>query len=565
LSAESFTTPTNTPVLMPKLGQAMTEGTVLQWHRRDGERVEQGQLLLTIETDKATFDIEAPASGVVHILVPEGQEVRIGTVVGEIGDAAPTTHPISGSLPEAATLATVKALARSKKVLASPKAKQLAAERGIDLATVTASSADGVISAIDVEKVITANNAVLVAPAVDAVSRVVRERRPLTGIRKITARRTQEGWQTIPHIVQMVDVDATELLATRTQLKPEIPSLTLNDLILHASAQVMVEHPELNATVEGGTLVLYDGVDVGFAADTPRGLVVPVVRRADKLSVGDFAAESVRLIEAARNGRLGAADIGNASLTVSNLGMFGIRFGTPVINLGEPILVFVGAVEDRPAVDHGQIVIRPLMTLSIAYDHRVTDGVGAAAFTRKLKQRLESGEGFKTQSSTFKVENADSQSATRNPQPAIGAEFGATELSKREIHAVSDGSGYTVGVRSSGHSWSLDEPTSDGGTDAGPDPVSAFLGAILSCMTISFKAAARRRKITVERITGRVQANPQGHIKSIMMTLEVWSPDPEENVRAVLDVAKRGCYVSGVLKAEIEFTVGLQVHRAAAE
>ena len=565
MSAESFTTPTNTPVLMPKLGQAMTEGTVLQWHRRDGERVEQGQLLLTIETDKATFDIEAPASGVVHILVPEGQEVRIGTVIGEIGAAVPNTRTVPGSLPEAATLVTVKAPARSKKILASPKAKQLAAERGIDLATVTASSADGVISATDVGKVITANNAALVAPAVDAVSRVVRERRPLTGIRKITARRTQEGWQTIPHIVQMVDVDATELLATRTQLKPEISSLTLNDLILHASAQVMAEHPELNATVEGETLVLYDGVDVGFAADTPRGLVVPVVRRADKLSVADFAAESVRLIEAARNGRLGAADIGNASLTVSNLGMFGIRFGTPVINLGEPILVFVGAVEDRPAVDHGQIVIRPIMTLSIAYDHRVTDGVGAAAFTRKLKQRLESGEGFKTQSSTFKVENADSQSATRNPQPAIGEEFGSTELSKREIHAVSDGSGYTVRVRSSGHSWSLDEPISDGGTDAGPDPVSAFLGALLSCMTIAFKAAARRRKITIEHITGRVQANPQGHVKSIMMTLEVWSPDPEENVRAVLDVAKRGCYVSGVLKAEIEFTVGLQVHRAAAE
>jgi pyruvate dehydrogenase E2 component (dihydrolipoamide acetyltransferase) len=564
LSAESSTT-TNTPVLMPKLGQAMTEGTVLQWHRRDGERVEQGQLLLTIETDKATFDIEAPASGVVHILVPEGQEVRIGTVIGEIGDAAPNTRTVPGSLPEAATLVTVKAPARNKKVLASPKAKQLAAERGIDLATVTASSADGVISAADVEKVITANSAALVAPAVDAVSRVVRERRPLTGIRKITARRTQESWQTIPHIVQMVDVDATELLATRTRLKPQIPSLTLNDLILYASAQVMAEYPELNATVEGETLVLYDGVDVGFAVDTPRGLVVPVMRRADKLSVGDFAAESVRLIEAARNGRLGADDIGNASLTVSNLGMFGIRFGTPVINLGEPILVFVGAVEDRPVVDHGQIVIRPLMTLSIAYDHRVTDGVGAAAFTRQLKQRLESGEGFNVQRSTFNVENADSRPAIRDPQPATGAEFGATELSKREIHTISGGSGYTVGVRSSGHSWSLDEPTSDGGTDAGPDPVSAFLGALLSCMTISFKAAARRRKITVERITGRVQANPRGQVKSIMMTLEVWSPDLEENVRAVLDVAKRGCYVSGVLKAEIEFTVGLQVHRAAVE
>src|SRR5581483_5574590 len=363
---------------MPKLGQAMTDGTVQQWHKKDGERVEQGQLLLTIETDKATFDIEAPASGIIHIAVPEGQEVRVGAIIGEIGDAVPGARPVTVAPVAPAVTKEIKAPARGKKVLASPKAKQLASEHGIDLATVTASGADGIISANDVEKAIATKSAIPAVSAVDAAGRTVRERRPLTGIRKTTARRTQEGWQTIPHIVQMVDVDATVLLATRTQLKSEIPSLTLNDLILHASAQVMAEHPELNVTVEGETLVLYDGVDIGFAADTPRGLVVPVVRRTDKLTVKELAAESARLIEAARKGRLEASDIGDASLTVSNLGMFGIRFGTPVINPGEPILVFVGAVEDRPVVNHGQIVVRPMMTLSIAYDHRVTDGVGAA-------------------------------------------------------------------------------------------------------------------------------------------------------------------------------------------
>ena len=294
-------------------------------------------------------------------------------------------------------------------------------------------------------------------------------------------------------------------------------------------------------------------MDVGFAADTPRGLMVPVVRCADKLSVKEFATESVRLIEAARNGRLGPDDIGNASLTVSNLGMFGIRFGTPVINLGEPILVFVGAVEERPVVDHGQIVIRPIMTLSIAYDHRVTDGVGAAAFTRGLKERLESqaqSPESKVQSSESKVQEAKSQIPTPN-----------SKLEKRQLQAFAEGEGYQVNVQSHSHTWSLDEPTSDGGTDTGPDPVSAFLGALLSCMTISLKAAARRRKIIVDRITGRVQANPQGHVKNIAMTLEVWSPDPEENVRALLDLAKRGCYVSGVLKPEIELTVVLLVRR----
>jgi len=181
------------------------------------------------------------------------------------------------------------------------------------------------------------------------------------------------------------------LLAARAALRAEAPSLTLNDLILHAASRVMAQLPDLNGTVEEDTLVLYEGVDIGFAADTPRGLVVPVIRHADRLSVVELAAESQRLIEAARSGRLGPENIGGASLTVSNLGMFGIRAGTPVINLGEPVLVFVGAVEDRPVVVDGQIIVRPMLTLSIAYDHRVADGVAAARFTRGLKEGLEAG------------------------------------------------------------------------------------------------------------------------------------------------------------------------------
>jgi uncharacterized OsmC-like protein len=271
------------------------------------------------------------------------------------------------------------------------------------------------------------------------------------------------------------------------------------------------------------------------------------VRHADTLSVKEFAAESQRLIEAARTGRLAPENIGGASLTVSNLGMFGIRAGTPVINLGEPILVFIGAVEDRPVVVQGQVVIRPVLTLSIAYDHRVADGVAAAGFTRGLKERLESS----VQSLASEVQNT-------NPQPP--APNSQKELGKRELRLLSEGAGYAVRVQSHGHAWVLDEPTADGGTDTGPDPVTAFLGALLSCMTISYKAAARRRKITIERIEGQVQANTQGHVKNIILALAIWSPDPEEIIRALLDLAKRGCYVSGVLKPEIEFTVGLSVH-----
>lgn len=352
-------------------------------------------------------------------------------------------------------------------------------------------------------------------------------------------------------------------IAARAALRTAIPSLTMNDLILHAAVQVMVGLPDLNGVIEGEELVLYDGVDIGFAVDTPRGLVVPVIRRAETLSVSQLAAESQRLIEAARTSRLGPEHMGNAALSVSHLGMFGVQFGTPVINLGEPILVFVGAMEDRPVVRDGHMVIRPMMTLSIGYDHRVADGVAASQFTRGLKERLEA-----RYSSEFLVsspESIDRQSTTNAQKSTIpGAQRPAPgaqeELGKREIRSVSDGDGYAVQVRTQAHQWILDEPLEDGGTDRGPTPVEALLGALLSCMTISLKAAARRRKVQITKTEGRVWANP-GRIKTITMQLEVWSPDSEETVHALLDTAKRGCYVSGVLKPEIDFQVILAAHR----
>ena len=161
-------------------------------------------------------------------------------------------------------------------------------------------------------------------------------------------------------------------------------------------------------------------------------------------------------------------------------------------------------------------------------------------------------------------ETAKSSSRTRSEFGVGSPKFqvpssGAQPLEKRALLTISEGNDYRVNVQSHGHAWTLDEPTTDGGTDSGPDPVTAFLGALLSCMTISFKAAARRRQVTVERMEGKVHANSLGHVKNITMSLEVWSPDPEEKVRALLDTAKRGCYVSGVLKPEIEFKVELAV------
>ncbi len=556
MSPDTATAP-NTAVLMPKIGQAMSEGIILQWHKQDGAHVNQGEVILTIETDKATYELEAQASGVLHILIGEGHEVKVGTIIGSIGDGsqpATVATPSTASPSVASVAEPTKTPTRGKKVLASPKAKQLAAEHGIDLATLTPSSADGVISASDVEQAIAAKPADVPAlhSPTPASGKAVRTQRQLVGMRKTAARRLQEAWRTIPHIVQMVDIDATALRTTRATLRQELPTLTVNDLLLHAAAQVLAGLPDLNGMVEEETLTLYDGVDIGFAVDSPRGLVVPVIRRAETLSLAQVATESQRLIEAARAGRLKPEDMGGASLTVSNLGMFGVAFGTPVINLGESILVFVGAVEDRPVVRDGQIVVRPMLTLSIAYDHRLADGVVASQFTRGLKETLES---LAAQQNSV----PSTQSSALNPQPPT---FSTQEaLAKREVRSISEGDGYVVHAQSRTHQWTLDEPIEDGGTNLGPTPVDAFLGALLSCMTIAFKAAAKRRNVAISRLVGRVQATPRGHLKAITMTLEVWSAASDAEVRALLDVAKRGCYVSGVLKPEIDFAVELRVWR----
>ena len=531
----------NTTVVMPKLGQAMTEGVVVRWHRTDGERVAAGELLVTVETDKATYDLEATTSGTLHVVVQEGQEVPIHTVIAEIGDA-PVRAVSAAAPPPADPAARQRKASRPGRVLASPKAKRLAAERGIDLSSLTPSSADGVISAADVERAAADQQPAVAAQPASALTRTERERRPLTGIRKAAARRLQAAWQTIPHIVQMIDVDAGALQAARERRKADLAGLTLNDLILYAAVRVLAGLPDLNGTVEDAELVLYDGVDIGFAVDSPRGLLVPVIRGAGSLSITQLVRERQRLVEAARAGQLQPADMGQASLTVSNLGMFGIRAGTPVINLGEPILVFVGAVEERPVVAEGQIIARPMLTLSIAYDHRVADGVAASRLSQGLKEALENLE-----SESFS-EVPNPQSPTPNPQESLG---------KREVRSVSAGDQYAVQVRSHAHVWSLDEPASDGGQDTGPDPVTAFLGALLSCLTIAFKAAARRRKVAITRVEGRAKASPKGQVKEIALTLAVWSAASEQDLQLLLERARRGCYVSGVLKPDIQLTVEL--------
>ncbi len=528
-----------TPVLMPRLGQAMTEGTIVEWHVPDGAHIEKGAVLLTAETDKATYDLEAAASGTLRILVAAGEEVAVDTLIGEIAGAGETavivpTAAVADPAPTPARSPDAPAALRrdGTRVLASPRARRVAAELGVDLATLTATAADGVICVADVERAHAGGRAGTVSSTTASQA--------LGGLHRTMARRMLQAWQTIPHIVQLIDVDAGALNAARASPGARAAGITLNDLLLHAAGRVLVDCPALNAHVEDERLVAHDGIHVGLAVDSPRGLVVPVIRHVDTLSVAEVAAERDRLVEAARSGRLAAADVGGASLTVSNLGAFGITAGTPVINPGESCLVFVGTVADRGVVRDGNVVVRPMMTLSIAYDHRVVDGAAAARYSSALRRALEAP-----------------------AQPAVPPAAATDASASRELRATSQGTGYAVDVRAARHAWTLDEPLADGGTDRGPDPVTALLGALLSCMTITFKTIARRRGVAIERVSGRVSGNPSGRLSEIDLALEICSPAAETDLQAILERAERGCYVSRALSPQITLRTTLTVQAPA--
>jgi len=219
----------------------------------------------------------------------------------------------------------------------------------------------------------------------------VRERRRLAPLQRTTARRMQDAWAA-PHIVQMIDADVTriqELRAAWKQAGGDPAAITFNDVVVKAAALAVAEHPHLNAALDGDELVLFADINVGIAVDTSRGLLVPVIRRADQRSLAEIAAAAKRLVDKARSTGLEAADLQGGSFSVSNLGPYGIRAGTPVLNAPEAMLIFVGAVEERPVVRDGAVVIRSMVTLSIAYDHRVTDGAAAARLSARIKALLE--------------------------------------------------------------------------------------------------------------------------------------------------------------------------------
>jgi pyruvate dehydrogenase E2 component (dihydrolipoamide acetyltransferase) len=412
-------------VPMPKLSMTMEEGELISWVKHEGDQVRAGDVIAEVNSDKVEMEVESPADGtLVRLAAAEGEIVPVGApiatleteaedLLGGILGAPPGDQPAEEAAarpdggetaappPAGEAPATEKAPAPSGEAPAGPvpvvpAARRRAAELGVDLAAVTGSGPDGLVRVADVEAVAAPEApAAREEPAAPAAAGDVEEV-PLTPMRRVVARRLTESMQSAPHFYLTVRVDVTRLLGLRAELNRQLAAggqdvkVSVNDLIVKACAGLLAGNRELNVSFGGDKLVVHRRVHIGLAVAVDGGLLVPVVRDADRKRITELAREAGELAGRARAGKLGGDDMGGGTFTVSNLGMLGIEQFTAVINPPEAAILAVGAAGPEPLVTaDGQIEVRQVLRMTLSIDHRAVDGATGARFLSQLKDVLE--------------------------------------------------------------------------------------------------------------------------------------------------------------------------------
>jgi len=375
-----------TKVVMPRLSLTMKEGTVVQWFKKEGETVQKGEPLVEVLSEKVTYDVEAPESGILRkVLAAEGSNVPIDQAIGVITasdesftEAEITTHAPSPRVEEVKEVSEAPkpevVAETAERVLASPAAKRLARELGVDLTQVRGTAPEGRIVEEDVKHFA---EQVIVKPKVKEVI-------PLTGIRKTTAERVSLSARTAPHSTITMEVD----MANAVKLHEE-KATSYTDMLIKAVATAIKEHPLLNSTLENERIKIFEDINVGVAVATEKGLLVPVIHDADKKTLNEISATVKELVEKAKQGKLTKENLTGGTFTITNLGMYGVDVFIPIINPPETAILGVGRIVEQPVVVNKEVKIRPIMQLSLSYDHRVVDGAPAAQFLQKVKQVLE--------------------------------------------------------------------------------------------------------------------------------------------------------------------------------
>jgi len=390
----------------PDVGEGITEGEVVRWLVKEGDEIKADETLAEIETDKAVVEMPSPYSGtVLKLHFKEKDLIKVGEVlvtIGEKGEAVPEAAPAPAGVPAARPAAPVQAaaLGRTGEVLATPKVRALAKELGIAINAVPGTGPAGRITEEDVrsakEKPAEKRPAIKIKAKYDLFGSL--ERIPLRGVRRATAKKMRESLDKAAHVTHCDEADAGALAALREKMKPEAEAagikLSYLPFIVKALIEALKLHPTLNATLddEEGEIVVKKYYNIGIAVDVPDGLIVPVVKMADQKSVLDIAAEIQALAKAARERTLDLADLKGGTFSITNVGVFGGDFATPIINYPEAAILATMKIADRARVENGAVVVKKTLPLCLAFDHRIIDGAEAARFTRDLIRFLENPE-----------------------------------------------------------------------------------------------------------------------------------------------------------------------------
>ncbi|MFI7664673.1 dihydrolipoamide acetyltransferase family protein [Nocardia sp. NPDC049526] len=411
-------------IIMPRLSDTMEEGVVVAWLKQVGDKVSRGDILAEIETDKALMELEAYEDGILEqILFEPGSRVPIGNTIALIGDGNGSAAGSSAGSNDAATgsgaasganeqiasperlgahdnpidaagtvPATTETGTRKK---SSPLARKIARELDVDLATVTGTGPGGRVTRNDVESAYRAIESTPAAPPVASVTSAGDyDEIPLSTIQQVSAKRLTESKQQAPHIYLTSAIDVTDLLAFRAEINRTLEQtgktkVSVNDLLVKAVATALRTDPAVNVSIADDKLLRHRGIHLGIAVATPAGLLVPVVRDADRKSVSEIATETRDKAERARDRKLRADEMSGGTFTISNLGMFGIEQFTAVINPPESAILAVGAAKDELRLDDTQVVTRSILRVTLSADHRAIDGATAARFLQQLTELLE--------------------------------------------------------------------------------------------------------------------------------------------------------------------------------
>lgn len=438
-------------VVLPQMGITVTQGTIHKWLRKEGDRVSKGDPLLEVVTEKVTTEIQSPADGVLAaVLYRERETVPVGTVVAVVAIPGEDAAAVKARYQREVSVESVSAGAAGSvaaekpacdaqdagRVLASPAARRVARELNIDLSTVVGTGPGGRITEQDVRAAAQGEKIRRATPVAEAIAtalgidlatvkgtgpagkitkadviaagqaegllggiaareaQAAEERHPLEGRRRVIAERMAQSARSTAAVTLAMWVDMTRCAELRQALLPEVQQrwgvrLTYTDVMVKAAATALREFPAMNATLAGDDIVMHGRVNVGVAVDAEEGLIVPVIRDADKKGLGEIARYRSRLVEEARSGRISPDDLVGGTFTITNLGNYGVESFSPIINPPEAAILGIGSIHERPVAVEGQVVVRLMCCLNLVFDHRLADGGPAARFLQRIKLLLE--------------------------------------------------------------------------------------------------------------------------------------------------------------------------------